>query len=112
MNLFFERTHTPGKTIIVFKPYSMYLLLIILAIMTALTFTPALVAYEHFVSILMPVAAAIIAARIVLMYKVNKEIQQAIREDTVKVTGGKLSAKNPLTFEITQSAPVTQKPEL
>lgn len=100
MKLFFERTQTHDKTLIVFKPYSMYLLLVILTAMTAITFIPALSPYDHLVAILMPIAAAVIAARIILMYKVNKEIQQAIRDENVKISGGKLSAKNPLTFVI------------
>jgi hypothetical protein len=100
MKLFFERKETVDKTIIIFKPYSMYLLLVILGIMTAITFIDALSAYQEFVSILMPLAAVVIGARIVLMFKVNKEIQQAIRDNKVTITGGKLSTKNPLTFEI------------
>lgn len=101
MKWFFERSEANNSVTIIFKPYSMYALLIILGAMTAITFVNALSPYDHFVAMLMPVAAAIIGARIVLMFKVNKEIQQAIRESKVKVSGGKLSAKNPLTFVIT-----------
>ncbi|MFT6267509.1 MAG: hypothetical protein ACJAVV_000307 [Alphaproteobacteria bacterium] len=109
MKLFFERTETEDKTIIVFKPYSMYLLLAVLGLMTAITFIPALSPYDHFVAMLMPLAAAVIAARIIFMYKVNSEIQQAIRDNNVNISGGKLSAKNPLTFELTKVSSTTSE---
>ncbi|MFT4653459.1 MAG: energy-coupling factor transporter transmembrane protein EcfT [Patiriisocius sp.] len=111
MKLFFERTESKDKTIIVFKPYSMYLLLAVLALMTAITFVPALLPYEHFVAVLMPIAAAVIAARIIFMYKVNREIQHAIRNNSVNINGGKLSAKKPLTFEITKNQGSTTSPK-
>lgn len=103
MKLFFERTETEDKTLITFKPYSMYVLLTVLILLTALTFIPALAPYGHLTVVLMPLAAIVVVGRIIFMYKVNREIQQAIRDDKVVISGGKLSTKNPLTFEITKS---------
>jgi hypothetical protein len=48
----------------------------------------------------MPIAAVVVVTRLVFMHKINQEVQQAIREDRVVISGGKLSAKDPLTFVI------------
>jgi hypothetical protein len=104
MNLFYERTESDDKVVVIFKPYSMYLLLVVLIVLMGITFVPALAAYEALGNILIPIAAVVVFARIVFMYKINKEVQTAIRTDSVSITGGKLSAKNPLTFVITKKA--------
>ena len=49
---------------------------------------------------MLPISAQVLVGRMVVMYKVNREIQKAISSDTVIVSGGKLSAKNPLTFTL------------
>jgi hypothetical protein len=100
MKLFFERKQNEDATTIIFKPYSMYLLLIVLVALMAVTFVPALAEYERVGSALIYIAAGVVLARVVVMFKVNREIQAAIRNDNVKVSGGKLSATNPLTFII------------
>ncbi|WP_395339755.1 hypothetical protein PN836_015260 [Ningiella sp. W23] len=100
MKLLFTRNETPEKVVIVFKPYSMYVLLVVLLMLMAVSFIDALASYEYLANYLMPVAALVVVARIIFMHKVNKEIQQAIRDERVEISGGKLSAKNPLTFVI------------
>lgn len=100
MKLFFERTENEDSLRIVFKPYSMYLLLTVLLALMAVTFIPALAQYERVGSVLIFIAAAVLISRIVVMFKVNREIRTAIRSDNVIVSGGKLSATNPLTFII------------
>jgi hypothetical protein len=72
--------------------------------MMAVTFISVLSPYGYLVTVLTPIAAAVVAARIIFMFKVNREIQQAIRDKRVSISGGKLSAKNPLTFEIDNTA--------
>jgi len=68
----------------------------------AVTFVPILAQYEPSTNFLMPVAVVVVIARIILMHKVNREVQQGIRDGSVNVTGSKLSANNPLTFVITK----------
>lgn len=102
MNLLYQRTESANEISIVFKPYSMYVLLLVLILLMAITFVPALSAYEALANVLMPLAALVVVVRIIFMYKVNQEVQKAIRSDSVTVTGGKFSMKNPLTFVITK----------
>ncbi|WP_371194867.1 hypothetical protein [Glaciecola sp. SC05] len=104
MDLFYQRTETNEKVVVIFRPYSMYVLLVVLLALMAITFVPALVAYEALGNVLIPIAAVVVIARIVFMYKVNQEVQNAIRSDSVTISGSKLSAKNPLTFVITKTA--------
>jgi hypothetical protein len=103
MNLFYERVETDEQIVVVFKPYSMYVLLVVLLLLMAVTFIPALASYEAVANFLLPVAAIVVIARIIFMHKINKEVQQAIRSDKVTISGGKLSTNNPLTFVIIKS---------
>lgn len=111
MKIFFERTESEDKSIIIFKPYSMYVLLAALALLTAVTFVPSLAPYEYLADALIPIAALIVVGRIVVMFKVNREIQQAVGENNVDISGGKLSAKNPLTFTINKKPIAEAKDE-
>eukprot|EP00919_Chromeraceae_sp_WS-2016_P065215 GHVR01154358.1.p1 GENE.GHVR01154358.1~~GHVR01154358.1.p1 ORF type:complete len:104 (+),score=3.81 GHVR01154358.1:134-445(+) len=103
MNLLYERKETNDQVVVIFKPYSMYLLLFVLLALMALTFIPALSSYVMLGNVLMAVAAIVVMMRIVSMFKINQEIRKAMSEDKVSITGGKLSAKNPLTFVIKKS---------
>lgn len=100
MNLLYERKETNDQVVVVFKPYSMYLLLFVLVALMALTFIPALTTYIALGNLLMVVAAIVVLMRIVSMFKINQEIRKAMSEDRVSISGGKFSAKNPLTFVI------------
>lgn len=102
MKLFYERIETENEIKVIFKPYSMYLLLLVLVLLMAVSFVDALSQYEYLASVLLPIAAVVVGARIVLMHKVNKEVQQAMRDETVSISGGKLSTKNPLNFVISK----------
>jgi len=103
MDLFYQRSETDEQIIIVFRPYSMYVLLVVLLVLMGVTFVPALADYEYLGNVLIPIAAVVVMARIVMMHSVNKEVQEAIRSDNVKISGSKLSANNPLTFEISKT---------
>jgi hypothetical protein len=103
MKLLYERSESDNEIVVIFRPYSMYILLVVLLLLMAVTFVPNFAAYAFIGNFLMPIAAVVVVTRIVFMHKINKEVQQAIREDRVSITGGKLSAKDPLTFVITKN---------
>ncbi|MFC4701107.1 hypothetical protein ACFO4O_13115 [Glaciecola siphonariae] len=100
MNLLYQRTETDNEIVVVFRPYSMYVLLFVLLLLMAVTFVPSLEAYAYIANVLMPIAALVVIVRIVFMHKVNSEVRQAMRDDKVTISGGKLSASKPLTFVI------------
>lgn len=100
MKLLYERNESDEKIVVIFRPYSMYVLLVVLLLLMAVTFVPNFVAYAYIGNFLMPIAAVVVVTRLVFMHKINQEVQQAIREDRVVISGGKLSAKDPLTFVI------------
>lgn len=104
MDLFYQRSESDDQVVIIFRPYSMYLLLAVLLVLMAITFVPTFAAYESLGNVLIPIAAVVVLARIVFMFKINKEVQEAIRDDRVSITGSKLSAKDPLTFVISKTA--------
>nr|WP_136251311.1 hypothetical protein [Ningiella ruwaisensis] len=99
---FYTRDENSDNITIIFKPYSMYALLAVLLVIMAVSFVPALAAFEPYANFLLPIAALIVLARIILMHKVNREIQQAMKADKVTISGGKLSKSRPLTFIITK----------
>ncbi|MBT1451738.1 hypothetical protein KJ365_12675 [Glaciecola sp. XM2] len=104
MKLLYERTETDDKITLVYPPYSMVALLIILLLLMAVTFVEQFSDYAHFSGPLTFAAAIVVFVRIVFMHKVNSEVQSAIRENKVTITGTKLSFTNPLTFVIDKKA--------
>jgi hypothetical protein len=102
MKLLYERTETDEQIILVYKPHSMYVLLTILLSLMAITFAPQLSDFASLSGPLTLAAAAVVIIRIVYMHKVNKEVQDAMRRNSVDIKGGKLSLSDPLTFVISK----------
>jgi len=102
MKYLFERTETDDQIVLVYQPHSMYVLLVILLSLMAVTFAPQLIDYVWLSGPLTLAAAAIVIVRIVFMFKVNREVQNAMRSNSVDIKGGKLSLSNPLTFVISK----------
>jgi hypothetical protein len=103
MKLLFERTETNEQVVLVYKPHSMYVLLAILLSLMAVTFAPQLADYAWLSGPLTLAAAAVVVVRIAFMFKVNREVQNAMRRNSVDIKGGKLSMSNPLTFIISKA---------
>jgi uncharacterized membrane-anchored protein len=92
-----------SKVILIYHPHSTIALIVILLALMAVTFIEPLSAYAWLSPPLTVVAAIIVAVRILFMHKVNREVQQAMKDDKITVTGGKLSLTNPLTFTISKT---------
>lgn len=111
MKYLFERTENNEQIVLVYKPHSMYVLLAILLSLMAVTFAPQLADYATLSGPLTLAAAAVVIIRIVFMFNVNREVQNAMRTNSVDIKGSKLSLSDPLTFIITKqpSTPVSKE---
>ncbi len=110
MSVFFERHETDTHVVIRYKPWWIYVVLLLLAAM----WLPALVGEGAYTR--NPVTAGIFWLLIALIIwrfletrGIRKEMFTAVKMRAVEVKGSQFNVKNPLTVKITKPAPVEEE---
>ena len=99
MKFFFERTESDGKVMIVLKPHSLYVMLLMLA---AWMINDLVLQLAPVTQIIMPVFIVFMVIRFFSLIRVQKEVLIAMKQGRVATSGSKFSFSNPFTYIISK----------
>lgn len=99
MKLFYEQSETETEIVITYRPYSWYLLFLLLAVFLLSSELPngelGAVKGLSWIAIIV-----LMGSRFFAMRRVNATVREAMKQASVQLSGSSLSLKNPLTARI------------
>ncbi len=99
MKFFYDRTETDTEVVIVYRPYSWYLLFGLLAVYLVSGELPA-GGLSELKGLAWAAIIALMVTRFFAMRGVNATVREAMKKGAVQMSGSSLSPKNPLTARI------------